>query len=102
MNELLDEMEQALSDLLQAGLASAGPEAAGRLRTPARQGGKAGLHTGAQLLEEGAAEPGARAHRVPKEDQALTDRICRAGRYLALCRQRWQEEAIRLRWQGRS
>ena len=69
MNELLDEMELALSDLLQAGLASAVPEA---------------------------------AHRMQKDDQALTDRICRAGRYLALCRQRWQEEAIRLRWQGRS
>ena len=46
MNELLDEMELALSDLLQAGLASAGPEAAGRLRTLARQGEQAGLHTG--------------------------------------------------------
>lgn len=102
MNELLDEMELALSDLLQAGLASAGPEAAGRLRTLARQGEQAGLHTGAQLLEEVAADLEARAHRMQKDDQALTDRICRAGRYLALCRQRWQEEAIRLRWHGRS
>ena len=102
MNELLDEMELALSDLLQAGLSSAGPEAAGRLRTLAREGEQAGLHTGAQLLEEVAADLEARAHQMQKDDQAWTDRICRAGRYLALCRQRWQEEAIRLRWQGRS
>ena len=84
MNELLDEMELALSDLLQAGLASAGPEAAGRLRTLARQGEQAGLHTGAQLLEEVAADLEARTHRMQKDDQTLTDRICRAGRYLAL------------------
>ena len=75
MNELLDEMELALSDLLQAGLASAGPEAAGRLRTLARQGEQAGLHTGAQLLEEVAADLEARAHRMQKDDQALTDRV---------------------------
>ena len=99
MKELLREMELVLTDLLQSGLDTGGPSAAPRLRALARQCGDAGLHTGAALLTELETALTARAHTLKKNDQSLMAALCRAARYLALCREKLQEESIAQRWQ---
>ena len=52
MTQLLDELERAVTDLLQSGLDTGGPAACARLRTLAVRCEDAGLHTGAALARE--------------------------------------------------
>lgn len=40
-----------------------------------------------------------RAHTLKKEDGHLLDTLFAAERYIALCRERWQEMEIRRTWQ---
>ncbi len=98
MNECLNEVEQALADLLRSGLNTAAPAAAERLRDLAGQCEAAGLHTGAALLGELAAQLAARAHALDKDDLPLTETLCRLARYCELCAEKEQEESILRRW----
>ena len=99
MNTILDEMEQALTDLLQMGLATAGSDLAQRILELSDRCEGAGLHTGAALFAELSQLLRERSHRVDKTDLKLTAQICRAEHYITLCRSRMTEEEIRMRWQ---
>ena len=99
MTTILDEMEQALTDLLQMGLATAGPDLAQRLLELSARCEGAGLHTGAALFGEHSQLLKERSHRVDKTDLKLTAQICRAEHYITLCRTRMTEDQIRVRWQ---
>ena len=41
-----------------------------------------------------------RSHAVEKDDLSLTAAVCRAVRYIQLCREKLQEEQIIQRWQS--
>ena len=84
MTELIQEVQLALTELLQSGLDTGGPAAAPR------------LHALAARCEE----LGARAHTMEKDDLPLAALLCRTARYLELCREKLQEESITLRWQA--
>lgn len=99
MTTILDEMEQALTDLMQMGLATAGPDFAQRILELSARCEGAGLHTGAALFGELFRLLKERSHRVEKTDLTLTAQICRAEQYITLCRSRMTEEKIRERWQ---
>jgi len=99
VNAILDEMEQALTDLLQMGLATAGPDMAKRLDTLSEKCEATGLHTGATLLAEISRLLKARSHTMDKTDLPLTGAVCRTEHYITLCRSRMTEEDIRRRWQ---
>lgn len=99
MTELLKEMERALADLLQSGLATGGPAAVSRLEKLKVRCGDVGLHTGAALLGELAAALSARSHRVEKDDQPAAAAFFRTVRYIELCREKLQETEIWRRWQ---
>lgn len=99
MKALLDDLERALTDLLQMGLATAGPDAAKRLTELSGQCEDTGLHTGAVLFAEIARLLNTRSHTMDKTDLPLTAAVCRAEHYITLCRIRMTEEDIRARWQ---
>ena len=99
MRMLLDEMERTLTDLLQMGLATAGPDMADRFAQMSERCEAAGLHTGAALFNEISRLLRSRSHSVDKTDLNLTAAICRAEHYITLCRTRMTEEDIRNRWQ---
>ena len=98
MIELLNEIELALTDLLQSGLDTGGQAAVPRLRGLAARCEDMGLHTGSALLTGLEEALAARAHAVQKEDVPLAAAICRTARYLELCREKAQEGAIETRW----
>lgn len=98
MSELLGELEEILTDLLQSGFATGGPAACPRLRDLARRYEEAGLHTGAALARELETALDARPHTLQKEDLPLAAILCRIVRYLELCREKAQEDAIARRW----
>ena len=99
MKTILDELERALTDLLQMGLATAGADMARRLRELSEQCEATGLHTGAGLFNEICRLLEQRSHTMEKTDRALAAAICRAEHYITLCRTRMTEEEIRMRWQ---
>ncbi len=99
MRQILDDMERTLTDLLQMGLATAGPEMAKRLWDQSERCEATGLHTGAALLSEIARLLDERSHSMDKTDLPLTAAICRTEHYITLCRTRMTEEDIRQRWQ---
>ena len=99
MKALLDDLERALTDLLQMGLATAGPDMAKRLRDLSAQSEATGLHTGANLFAELSRLLAERSHAMDKTDLALTAAVCRSEHYITLCRTRMTEEDIRSRWQ---
>ena len=99
MKTLLDDLERALTDLLQMGLATAGPDMAKRMKDLSEQAETTGLHTGGVLLAEIAELLSERSHTMDKTDLSLTAAICRAEHYITLCRTRMTEEDIRERWQ---
>ena len=99
MTTILDEMEQALTDLLQMGLATAGPDLAQRLLELSNRCEGAGLHTGAALFGELSRLLKERSHSLDKTDLTSTAQICRAEHYITLCRSRMTEDQIRVRWQ---
>ena len=99
MTTILDEMEQALTDLLQMGLATTGQDFAQRLLELSARCEGAGLHTGAALFAELSQLLKERSHSLDKTDLTLTAQICRAEHYITLCRTRMTEEEIRMRWQ---
>lgn len=99
MKLLFDEMERALTDLLQMGLATAGPEMAKRLDDLSRRCEDTGLHTGRELFGELSRLLTERGHSLSKSDLPITAAICRAEHYITLCRTRLTEEDIRAKWQ---
>ena len=104
MRELLQELEQALTDLLQMGLATAGPDMAKRMKDLSRSCEATGLHTGGALFAELSGAITERSHHLEKSEQRAAEAIFRAQYYITLCRERMTEEDIRLQWQegGRS
>ena len=99
MNVLLDDLQRALTDLLQTGLATAGTDAVKRFEHLSRQCADIGLHTGASLYGRIGELLNQRAHSLEKTDIELTAAVCRAEHYITLCRERLTEEMIRVRWQ---
>ena len=99
MKTILDDMERALTDLLQMGLATAGADMAKRLRALSERCEETGFHTGAGLFDEICGHLEQRSHTMAKTDRTLAGAICRAEHYITLCRSRMTEEEIRLRWQ---
>ena len=99
MKTLLEDLERALTDLLQMGLATAGPDMAKRIRELSEQCESTGLHTGAALFAEIARLLAERNHSMRKTDLDLTAAVCRTEHYITLCRSRMTEEDIRSRWQ---
>lgn len=99
MTTVLDDLQQALTDLLQMGLATAGPEMGKRLDRVSQRCEDSGIHTGAALSAEISRLLTQRSHSMDKTDLELTAVICRAQYYITLCRTRMTEEDIRLRWQ---
>lgn len=100
MTELLDDIELALTDLMMSGFSTGSPTAAERLRALSHMCEDYGLHTGGALLSELERALTARSHTVEKDDRSLAATLCRALRYIQLCRERSQEEQILLRWQS--
>lgn len=99
MKQFLDDLERALTDLLQMGLATAGPDMAKRLGDLSDQCESTGLHTGGTLFAEISRLLSERSHNLDKVDLPLTAAVCRAQHYITLCRTRMTEEDIRRRWQ---
>ena len=99
MKLLLDDLERALTDLLQMGLATAGPDMAARLRDLCERCEATGLHNGGTLFAEISRLLSERSHSLHKSDLLLTGAVCRAQHYITLCRTRMTEEDIRRRWQ---
>lgn len=99
MTELLDDMELALTDLMQSGFSTGGPAAAKRLHDLSLACEDQGLHTGGALLAEMEQRLTARAHAVEKDDLPLAAAVCRTVRYIQLCREKLQEDEIVQRWQ---
>lgn len=96
MTDLLNEMETALTDLMQSGLATWGPGQ--RLRKLSEDCEAMGLHTGTGLMERIAALLDDRTHAIEKDDLPLTAAVCRAVRYITLCREKSQADGIMERW----
>ena len=99
MKALLDDLERALTDLLQMGLATAGPDMAKRMKDLSERSEATGLHTGGALFAEIARLLSERSHAMDKTDLRLTAAVCRTEHYITLCRSRLTEEDIRARWQ---
>ena len=100
VTELLDDMELALTDLMQSGFSTGGEAAAKRMHNLALACEDCGLHTGGTLLSEIEQALVSRSHAVEKGDLSLTAAVCRAARYIQLCREKLQEEEIIRRWQS--
>lgn len=99
MNELLDELQLSLTDLMQRGLATAGPDTAKHFSDLSDRCAAAGLHRGAELAAELYRLLTARLDRMEKSDLEITAALCRMEHYIILCRHRMTEEDIRRRWQ---
>lgn len=99
MRARFDDMELALTDLMQTGLATAGPDAVKRFADLSRKAEAAGLHTGSTLLKTISEQLEHRAHTTEKTDIELTSAVCRLEHYITLCRERLTEDDIRSRWQ---
>lgn len=99
MTELLDDMELALTDLMQSGFSTGSPAAVRRLGALAQLCEDRGLHTGSALLSQLERALAARSHQAKKDDLPLAEGVCRAERYIQLCREKLQEEQIVQRWQ---
>lgn len=99
MNAMLDDMELALTDLLQTGLATASREAVKHFAELSQGTGAAGLHTGSALLKNISGLLDRRTHTEEKHDRELIETICRLQHYITLCRERLTEDDIRRRWQ---
>lgn len=99
MRALLDDLQLALTDVMQTGLATAGPDTAKRMEELSKKCEITGLHTGAALFAELSRMLADRAHAMTKSDLTITAAICRAEHYITLCRERLSEEDIRARWQ---
>lgn len=97
MTDTLNEMETALTDLLQSGLATWGDTA--RFEKMAETCEIHGLHTGASLMRQIRQQLDNRAHALEKNDLHLAETICRMVRYITLCREKSQEDSILARWQ---
>ena len=100
MTELFDDMELALTDLMQSGFSTGGPSAAKRLHNLSLSCEDRGLHTGGALLSGLEQALTARPHAVEKDDPALAAALFRSVRYIQLCREKLQEEQIVQRWQS--
>ena len=98
MKELLQEIQQALADLLRGGLQPPRPTGPARLRGRAARCEDPGPPTGAALLTQLAGQLEARAHAIHKNDLPLTQTLCRLARYCELCEEKEQEQAILRRW----
>lgn len=96
MTDVLDEMETALTDLMQSGLATWGDAA--RFEKLAEVCEAHGLHTGAALMGRIGQQLNDRAHALEKNDLQLAESVCRAVRYINLCREKSQEDIILARW----
>lgn len=99
MNAVLDDMNLALTDLMQRGLATVGPETAKRFSGLSDRCAAAGLHTGAQLCAGLSRLLGDRMGQLEKHDLEITAAISRTEHYITLCRHRMTQEDIRRRWQ---
>lgn len=99
MNELLDDLHLALTDLMQRGLATAGPDTEKQLSDLSDRCAAAGLPTGAELSCTINRLLSQRMDRMEKSDLELTAAICRMEHYITLCRRKMTEEDIRRRWQ---
>ena len=99
MNEILDEMHLALTDLMQRGLATAGPDTSKHFSGLSERCAAAGLHTGSELCAGLSRLLTARLDRMEKSDLEITAALCRMEHYITLCRHRMTEEDIRRRWQ---
>lgn len=99
MRELLQELEQALTDLLLLGLATAGTDMVARMHGLSRKCEETGLHTGSSLFAELGRAIAERSHSVEKSDHRAAEAIFRAQHYITLCQTRMTEEDIRDRWQ---
>lgn len=99
MRELLQELEQALTDLLQMGLATAGPQMADRMGALAEKCEATGLHTGSAIFAQLSEAIRERGHNLKKTNMRAAEAIFRAQHYITLCQTRLTEEDIRLRWQ---
>lgn len=99
MRTFLDDFERALTDLLQMGIATAGPDMAKRFSDLGEQAEAIGVHTAANLCGGISRLLGQRSHDLNKTDLLLTAAVFRAGHYIMLCRDRMTEEDIRRRWQ---
>jgi len=99
MRELLDDLEQALTDLMQTGFATAGAGAVKRFGELSDRCEGTGLHTGGTLFKQIGEVLNRRLHTLEKTDLELTAAVCRAEYYITLCRERLTEDGIRERWQ---
>ena len=100
VTELLNDMELALSDLMQSGFSTGGSAAAKRMHNLSLACEERGLHTGGTLLSEIEQALNSRSHAVEKDDLPLAAAVCRTVRYIQLCREKLQEEQILQRWQS--
>lgn len=98
MIDLLNELETALTNLLQTGLATWGDGM--WFQKLAEECEVHGLHTGAAMMSRIADLLNVRNHTAVKDDDPLAAEICRAVRYITLCREKNQEDAILDRWQS--
>ena len=98
MTDLLNEMEAVLTDLLQTGLSTWG--GGQRFQKLAGECEACGLHTGAAMMTRIAQLLNARNHTTHKDDLTLAASVCRTVRYITLCREKNQEDAILARWQS--
>lgn len=98
MRELLDDMQRAMADLMLSGYSS-GEAISQRFRHLGEECAQCGLHTGADLMTQIGKTLEIRSHSMQKEDLPLTSKICRAMRYVELCREKLQETDIALRWE---
>ena len=96
MTELLNDLELALTDVMQSGLATWGDSV--RFANLAECCEAHGLHTGAAMMNEISEYIKSRAHGLQKDDMPLASVLCRAVRYIALCREKSQEDEILARW----
>lgn len=98
MTDLLHEMETALTDLLQTGLATWSNDQ--RFVKLAEDCEAHGLHTGAAMMNRIGQLLQARSHTNLKDDHPLAAEVCRTVRYITLCREKNREDAILARWQS--
>lgn len=98
MKTMLDDLERDLTDLLQMGLATAGPDMAARFAALSDRAEELGAHTCAEISARITAALEERSHTMEKTDQKLAAEIFRAAHYITLARQRLTEEDIRARW----
>ena len=98
MRELLDDIQRAMADLMLSGYSS-GEAISHKFRHLGEECARCGLHTGADLMNQIGKTLEIRAHSMQKEDLPLTSEICRAMRYVELCREKLQETDIALRWE---